>query len=414
MNPPNKAIIEDGLFQFCTVRQLEICEAINEHGGLLPASKAMNLNRSTLQDAVRQVKKKASIRGYSPEHDMTHLVPETHVAKGVSTYYNKEGKPSAQWVKSNLRQEAYNDMIKSAIGEFIKDMPKLPVPDGPRDYSTDVIPWVNMGDAHIGMLAHAAEVGESFDLKIAERELRAAISLIVSEMPACERVVLNDLGDGTHYENMSATTEASGHALDFDSRFPKMIEVYVRTLRFMCEQLLTKAKFLDVIVNQGNHSRTNDFWVASLLRAVYEENPRVHVLNNESVFIPYRMGNTFVMVHHSDKCKPTRLAHVMATDFAKDWGETEHRYIDVGHVHSHMVSKEHPGVFVESFNNLAPGDRYAHDNGWRSRKSITVVLRSRTYGEIGRRVLPIQEIRNRIALASGTPTKSYDKVSYSV
>lgn len=403
--------VDPQLLSYASVRQAEYLEAIAVNGGIRAAARTLGVSKASIQDSMRLLKKKAAIRGYSPEHDMTHTVPETHVAKGVSTYYREDGSVGAQWVKSNLRQEAYNDMVQGAIKEFLGDVPKLPIPAGPKNYSTDVIPWVNIGDAHIGMLAHAAEVGESFDLKIAERELCGAIGLLLEEMPMCERMVINDLGDATHYENMTATTEASGHLLDFDSRFPKMIRVYVKVMRFIIEKALTKAKFVDIIVNQGNHSRTNDFWVAELLRAVYEHDGRVHVLNNESVFIPYRMGNTFVMVHHSDKCKPTTLAHVMATDFAKDWGETEHRYVDVGHVHSHMVSKEHPGVFIESFNNLAPADRYAHDNGWRSRKSITVVLRSRTYGEIGRRVLPIQEVRDK-ALPNHPAPKA--KESYSV
>jgi DNA repair exonuclease SbcCD nuclease subunit len=108
------------------------------------------------------------------------------------------------------------------------------------------------------------------------------------------------------------------------------------------------------------------------------------------------MGNTLVMTHHSDKCKPKMLADVMTTDFRKDYGETEHHYIDIGHVHHGMVMKEHPSVVIESFNHLAALDRWAHDSGYRNRKSITVILRSRKFGEVGRRLLPIQEIRARM------------------
>jgi hypothetical protein len=43
----------------------------------------------------------------------------------------------------------------------------------------DIIPWLNIGDAHIGMLAHKDEVGQNFDLKIAKTELlQAAFDLI--------------------------------------------------------------------------------------------------------------------------------------------------------------------------------------------------------------------------------------------
>jgi hypothetical protein len=66
-----------------------------------------------------------------------------------------------------------------------------------------------------------------------------------------------------------------------------------------------------------------------------------------------------------------------------------------------MVVKEHPGVVVESFNNLAAMDKYAFDNGYRSKRSMTTILRSRRYGEIGRRTLPIQEVRERLNRAIG-------------
>jgi hypothetical protein len=138
-----------------------------------------------------------------------------------------------------------------------------------------------------------------------------------------------------------------------------------------------------------------------LLQVAYGHTKRVNVLDNSSVFIPYRMGNTFVMTHHSDKCKPKQLADVMATDFAQDWGESIHRYIDIGHIHHSMVAKEHPGVKVESWNQLAAPDKYAHDGGWRSRQCLTRVDRSKIYGEVGRRVLPVEEVRDHIISTSG-------------
>jgi hypothetical protein len=390
------------LRQFATPRQLEYLDAIEQHGSQRKACKAMGLTRSALQDSLARLKRKAA-RQLASEHDYTKQVPEGYVIKGVSQYIDKAGKVAGQWIKSSTDLERQAELMKEAARAFVEDMPRIDAPAAPLDWQSDVIPWVQIGDAHLGMLAHAAEVGENFDLKIAERELCTAIGMLIDELPNCERLVINDLGDFTHYENFSGTTEASGHALDYDSRFPKMIRVYSRVMRFIVDKALSKARHVDVIVNQGNHSRTNDIWMAELLRVCYGHTERVHVLNNESVFIAYRMGNTLVMTHHSDKCKPQRLAHVMTTDFRKDYGETEFHYIDVGHVHHGMVMKEHPGIFVESFNHLAAADKWAHDNGYRNRKSITIVLRSREFGEVGRRVLPIQEVRKRLAKAQGAP-----------
>lgn len=395
---------------WATIRQLELIDAIEKHGTETKAAKALGINKGGISQSMRSLERRAAKMGYSPKHDLTHPVPDGYVLKGASTYYDRTGRVAGQWVKSEIDRERQAELMKAAASAFIEDMKPIEVQPWPLDWQSDVIPWIQIGDGHIGLLAHANEVGENFNLKIAEAELCGAIGILIDELPNCERIVVNDLGDMTHFENFSATTEASHHVLDYDSRFPKMIKVYSRIMRFIVEKALTKARHVDVIVNQGNHSRTNDIWMAELLRVAYGHTNRVHVLNNDSVFIAYRMGNTLVMTHHSDKCKPAMLANVMATDFRKDFGETEFKYIDIGHVHHGMVMKEHPSVFVESFNHLAALDRWAHDSGYRNRKSITIVLRSRRFGEVGRRVLPIQEVRSRLDKAMGMGVASEREV----
>jgi len=405
------AKIDEALKEWATIRQLEYIDAINATLNLHEAARQLGVSRQTIQNSMKLLRKKAATQGFSPDHDMTHTVPEPYVVSGHSTLY-KDGKPVIGWVKTKLDSQKYLELIKETVEHFIQDMPAINVLPAPLDYQNDIIPWIEIGDAHLGMLAHAAEIGENFDLKIAETEICAAIGILIDELPMCERMVINDVGDFTHYENFAGTTEASGHALDYDTRFPKMIKVYSRVMRFIVEKALTKAQNVDVIVNQGNHSRTNDIWMAELLRVAYGHTGRVNVLNNDTVFIAYRMGNTLVMTHHSDKCKPSQLVHVMTNDFRKDYGETEFHYIDIGHIHHGMVLKEHPGIVVESFNQLAAMDRWAHDFGFRNRKSITVILRSKTYGEMGRRLLPIQEIRDRLAGSKAATTS--EKQVYTV
>ena len=112
------------------------------------------------------------------------------------------------------------------------------------------------------MLAYHDEVGHSFDMEIAERELKQAIELMIERTPKTKRCVLQDMGDFTHYENEAGLTEASGHQLDCDTRYNKMIRVYARLMRYIVDRLLESFEFVDVIINQGNHSRKNDHWMA--------------------------------------------------------------------------------------------------------------------------------------------------------
>lgn len=301
------------------------------------------------------------------------------------------------WIKARKAEMDYWRAVKEVIEARDPKPIDIPPPRVQTFDARDIVPWLNIGDAHIGMLAHEVEAAANFDLKIAKAEILQAAFDLIDRAPDCETMVINDLGDGTHYENMKAETERSGHRLDYDGRFYKMIDAYLDIMEAIIEKALRKARSVHVIINQGNHSETNDYWAATHFRRLYSRlgEDRVKVLPNLSPFIGYRMGKTFVLVHHGHKAKPETLRQVMSTDFAIDWGEATFRYIDGGHIH-HFSAKELGGAEWCSFNNLAPADKHAHDGGWRSKQAMTLVLRSRSYGEMGRYKMPIEMVWDQI------------------
>ena len=401
------------LLKYCNKVQAVNVNAYFDNGeSYSAAGRALwHSDHKSVEKSVKRAAKRAADAGN------VNGLPHLEIAEGrklgkITTHIDKNGDVKNVW----YRQDDYLEQSKEAIKEYCKDLPRIKSkkPSGLAKYNKDVIPWFNIGDGHLGMMAYHKEIGQSFDLSIAERELCAAMGIMIDEAPLCERCVVQDMGDMTHYENVAGKTDESGHDLDCDGRYPKMLMTYVRVMRFIMDKALAKFKFVDVIINQGNHSRTNDFWMQVLLTNFYEKESRVHVLDNQNIFIPYRMGNCFVMSHHSDKCRPKKLADVMTTDYRQDFGETEYHYIDIGHIHHNMVLKEHPGVVIESFNQLATEDAYAHEGGWRSRSSLTVILRSKTYGEIGRQKLPLERVRDILNdVPAGTTANIRPKV-YSV
>lgn len=357
------------------------------YGWKARAAKELNLDRTTFQSWCRA----NGIEYDGPEGQ----VADGFALKGYSEFTKTEhGTPI--WLKTVKAEQDYYRGVADAIRD-LKPVTDVAIPTGLPD--GDVIPWLQIGDAHIGMLASEAETGANFDISIGEREICAAAAALIDSAPPCKRLVINDLGDATHYETFKGETEASGHALDYDTRYWKMIRAYIRITRFIVEKALEKAETVDYICNQGNHSRSNDIWIAATVDALYGQTGRVNVLKNESPFIAYRMGKTLVVIHHGDKAKPDKFRDIVVSDFGRDWGETEFRYLDGGHVH-HSQRKELAGCIFESWNNLAPRDKYAHDGGWRSKQCMSLVLRSRTYGEVGRHVMPIERVRDLI-LATG-------------
>jgi len=393
--------LDPKLREWATENQWRKLEAWSQCGSKRKAAETLGCGYKEIYTAKRQVEAKAARAGYSPRHGLAHPYPDGFLMGKTTIQRNASGDIERTWERMCADRTRQLELFRLAAKEYLSELTPIKTNKGPAKFDTDVIPWFQIGDAHIGMLAHEAETGANFDLKIAAEELCGAFSILFDECPSRERCVINDLGDFTHYENMSAITENSGHRLDYDTRFTKMIQVYSRIMRFIIDRALDKFKIVDIIINQGNHSRTNDIWMAELLRQLYGDTNRVNVLDNSSVFIPYRMGNTFVMVHHSDKTRPEKLAQVMAHDYRQDWGETEYRYIDVGHMHHKLAINEYGGCTIEMWNTLAARDKWSTDGGYRAHQSITRVDRSRTYGEVGRRVLPIKEIRDIMERTSG-------------
>lgn len=397
------------LLPYCkTQNQITIVNHIIEAGGsVTKAARDNNVATSNYSTVTGRIAKYMAMHTYISNNGTTQALPQGQVLKGTSTLY-KDDKGVLTWVKTNVSAQDQLDALRDMAASIIAELPSVaPIAFAHSEFDTDIIPFFQLGDAHLGMLAHHFEVGEDYDLQIAEQELMIAITKLVERSPVCERCVINDLGDFTHYENMAGVTEASGHTLDFDTRYPKMIRVYARLMRAIIETAAAKFRYVDVIINQGNHSRTNDIFMAEMLRQIYSNNPRIHILDNASVFIPYRMGNTFVLLHHGDKSKMPILSQVMATDFRHDFGEAHYKYIDTGHIHNNKVLAETYGVVVESFNQIASTDKYAHDGGWRSRKCLTVIFRSRTYGETGRITISREEVKDILDnVQSGTNARN--------
>lgn len=358
-----------------------IMEAMEEHGSMRAAARAVGCSFATLQERVTKLRR----RGWSPEHDMTKVVPEGYRLKGTSTLYGEDGKPKLQWVKSTIDHERQEELAREIARSMAREIePRAPVTlEGmPNANLMTIYPIV---DAHIGMMAWGKEVGADYDLAIArERTIRAFEYLVECSQPSGTCVIAN-LGDFFHSENMEGMTSRSKNVLDMDSRFGKMIDVGVEVIIAMIDAALRKHKTVHVVNLRGNHDETASQVMNSCMVAMYRENERVLVDPSPSVFKYQRFGNVLVGMHHGHATKMDGLPMVMASDRAKDWGDTEHRFWLTGHVHHRSkMATEKAGCSVESFRTLIPADSHAHDHGYRSMSQAVAIVYHREYGEVTR------------------------------
>ena len=138
-------LIDEGLKQYATERQSELLDAVNEYGGFRSAARALNLNHTSILNAIQLLRQRAAAKGYAPEHDLVRPVPEPFIVRGVSTYYNAEGKASGQWVKSRIDDNKLEEMVRQfviTLAEGVKGL--APLIEKPKLTRSDEI-----GRAHV-------------------------------------------------------------------------------------------------------------------------------------------------------------------------------------------------------------------------------------------------------------------------
>lgn len=311
------------LRDFATARECEFLDAIEKHGSERKAAEALGVNRGTVSSAIRRVRYKAAKRGFSPEHDMQHVVPEGYKVRGTSTLYDEFGKPRLQWVKSDLDAEKQAELMRQALEVMAQEVRGLsPKVIAPHRVLADLLAVYPFGDPHVGLHVWGKECGEDFDLEIGRKLTFGAVDRLIASAPAAETAILLLLGDVFHMDDQTNQTPAHRHQLDVDSRYVKVLQVGIETYRHAVLRALQKHKKVYVKAIPGNHD-PHAIWVLAFTLAAYFANePRVEVDLGPSKFWFFRFGSVLIGATHGDTVKHEKLGSIMAADRPQDWGAT--------------------------------------------------------------------------------------------
>lgn len=328
-------------------------------------------------------------------------IPPGFLLDRTSTMQRGDGSTGVQW--SSYRPDVVErwDAIKAAIKEHVAEyVYSVGALEPPGSTDTDRLVVYPLGDPHIGMLAWANEVGESFDLRIAERELCECMRQLVARSPASTEAIVCNLGDFWHAQDGRQVTPKSGNKLDVDGRVGKVSRVGLKIFRTLIDSALTKHDRVRVRTIPGNHDPEASYWITEVLRTVYENEPRVAV---EDSFNPYQFdvfGKVLLGWAHGDGAKLEALGEIMATDVPELWGAASFRYWNTGHVH-HWATKELRGCVVDTHRTLAGRDAWHHHSGYRSGRALKAVTYHREYGLDSVAVVGIERVRAALCARSG-------------
>ena len=392
---PKALKIDEQYLDYCTAHQRKVLEAIISYGSAKAADEALGLWKGGASETYTNVRRRAAKMGYAPEYNFMRPVPDGYVAKGVSTYYNKDGDATGQWVKASLDAARQQEIFKAAVEAMANTLPRLNPIVAPEQFNADLLTMYTLTDAHIGMLAwHRENMQADWDLTIAEAVIVGCFEQIIKSSPDSETAVLNQLGDLLHYDGLSAVTPTSGHVLDADGRFTKMVEVAVRVLRRIINMLLAKHKTVHVILAEGNHDMASSVWLRTMFKALYENEPRITVDDSALPYYAYEFGVVMLAFHHSHLKKFGAMREIIPAMFSEMWGRTKKRYCHTGNFH-HTKEDEAAGLKVFQHPTLAARDAYASRGAWFSDREICSITYHKKFGQ-GMRVYACPEMLDAV------------------
>ena len=346
---------------------------------------------STLQDADgnldRQWIRQSKDHGQGPEFE----VPAGHIIKGVSALIDAEGHEITKWVKTkeDPNQIDWAEIFKTAFAEYEG---KAAITAPPANPESDFLNLIPCNDWHINLLCWAREVGQSWDLKIAERTIGDAIETVIGRTRSAGTAVVLGGGDLMHNDDNTNRTAKSHNVLDADGRHAKGIEVAQRLKVRTIEAALKTNQQVIVRILKGNHDEQSAVAIAHFLSAWFRNEPRVTVDLDQSLYWYYRFGSVFLAATHGHAAKLSKMPGIMAHRRPEDWGATRYRYAHGFHIHhKEKMATEGEGVICESHQAPIPQDAWHWNEGYLSGRSVQTITYHKKTGEFGRVIEAIPE-----------------------
>lgn len=318
-------------------------------------------------------------------------LPPGYLLKGVSQFVDAEGNVKSQWIKSDREKG-------KQVAEWIEALRELcepyrgwiePTPAPTQLLSAELLNVIPIGDLHVGLHCWGEEVGENFDLKIAERNTCAAFDGILAAAPDAKRALILNVGDYFHQDGNGTTTK--GTPVDSDARWPKIVRVGLRIFRYAIRKTLETHETVHVVCAIGNHDARASVMLAQSIALMFESESRVTVEESPAKFHYYKHGKVLIGTTHGDTGKASDLPIVMADEMPQAWADSLFRHWYCGHIHHDKV-KEFRGATVENVRVLGPADAWHRAQGYRSGRDLKCDTWHNEYGHVQRNVIGIRRI----------------------
>jgi len=380
-----KPLSLEQLIPYASTMEAKYLQAIIKEGSQRKAALVLGRSKSTVQSAVERVRMKAARRGAAPELGLHYPAPAGMQAES-SILRDAQGNIKLSWTKNRQDREQFMEAMIAAADAMSSDIPKekpvkpqsIIVPDA------DLLNLFVITDYHLGMKCDAEETqveNGNWDMHIAEDLLVRWFGEAIKYSPDAETAVFAQLGDFLHWDGLDAVTPMSGHVLDADDRFQKLVHVSIRVLRRVIRMLLEKHDHVYMIMAEGNHDMASSVWLREMFGALYDNEPRITVDMNPDPYYCHEFGDNTLFFHHGHKKRVNNVDDVFVAKFREAYGRTKFSHAHMGHLHHERVL-ETKLMTVEQHQTLASKDSYAARGGWMANRCARAITYHRNFGKV--------------------------------
>lgn len=251
-----------------------------------------------------------------------------------TTYTNYQVKVFLVKKKIQTDPNLFLNFVKE---ELFKQAPKFPTINF-KFSEGDKMLEVGIHDFHFGKHAWSKEVGEDYDLKIAEELYGNTVDTIIqrSSHYNYDKILYIVGSDFFNVDNIDNTT-TKGTPQDEDTRWQKTFQKGIDISRTQALKLSQIAP-VEVIIISGNHDQTRAFFLGSVLEAYFYNNQNITVNNSPMRRKYVKYGVCGIGFAHGDKVPEKSWNQIFAAEQPELWGSTKYREMHTGDKH-HVVKK---------------------------------------------------------------------------
>lgn len=293
-----------------------------------------------------------------------------HKLKLWNTYSKQDGttelyssaitvKPLKEGVNSEFITQMYEELADKYINNQIKPEVSFEKKDDGH------LLEIGLYDVHLGKFAWSEETRNDFDLKIAVKLYKDVfLELIEKTKPYnIDKALIVFGNDYFHYDNMEEKT-TGGTKQDTDTRLAKMYNTGADLMLWTIEQLKLIAPTIDFLYIPSNHDYTLSYFLAHLIKTMYEDDFRITYLECSPISRKYyHYNNVLLGFTHGDKETKKNITTLMQFEEAGKWAKTYVHEWHVGHLHSES-SENHNGLVIKRFPSITATDLWHYQKGW--------------------------------------------------